>query len=101
MDKHLELSTVGEVELENMRRTIEVGLMCTQTAQRRPSMSQVVDLLLDKEGMRVKTTKFGLVRPTFLTKDDIKSLISDGAGTSSSGQMSSIATMSAPHFSAR
>lgn len=64
-------------------------------------MSQVVDLLHDKEGMHVKTMKFGLVRPTFLTKDEIKSLLSDGGGTSSSGQMSSMATMSASHFSAR
>lgn len=62
-----------EVEEEEVKKVAEIGLMCTQPASKRPSMFDVVALLLSEDH-----PKLPLTRPNFITTSSQESHSSDG-----------------------
>ncbi|KAJ3682312.1 hypothetical protein LUZ60_014885 [Juncus effusus] len=82
-----------EYDANEVKRTIEMALMCTQsTVSARPTMSEVVVMLLSKVGPIVQPT-----RPTFI---DSTSRVR-GENSSSSSSSASKATVSISQISAR
>ncbi|KAH1082891.1 hypothetical protein J1N35_022652 [Gossypium stocksii] len=85
----------NEYEAEEVRRMVEIGLMCTQsTTALRPSMSQVVVLLRSQGSIESKP----ITRPTFIESNHPR--IGE-ASTSTASSSASIATLSITQLSSR
>uniref|UniRef100_A0A452YGP9 Protein kinase domain-containing protein n=1 Tax=Aegilops tauschii subsp. strangulata TaxID=200361 RepID=A0A452YGP9_AEGTS len=88
-----ELLNREEYKPEEVKKIIEIALLCTQSAvASRPTMSEVVVLLLSRNSSELKPT-----RPTFI---DSTSRVR-GETSSSSSSSASRATVSISQFSAR
>ncbi|KAJ0974327.1 hypothetical protein J5N97_016292 [Dioscorea zingiberensis] len=84
----------NEYQPEDMKRIIEIALLCTQsTVVARPTMSEVVVLLLSKGAPLVQPT-----RPVFI---DATSRVRGDTSSSSGSASASQATVSISQFSAR
>lgn len=84
----------SEYEPEEMKRVIEIALLCTQsTVAARPTMSEVVVLLLSKGASLVQPT-----RPVFI---EATSRVRGDTSSSSGTPSASLATASISQFSAR
>ncbi|XP_058098009.1 cysteine-rich receptor-like protein kinase 44 isoform X2 [Magnolia sinica] len=93
VDKSLDLN---ECRTDEVKKVIEIGLMCTQAPATRPTMSQVVVLLLNQGRPDVN-----LIRPAFIggpARNHHRALKNTSASTGSS---TSNATMSITQISAR
>lgn len=83
----------SEYQTEQVKRVMEIALMCTQSSvASRPSMSEIVVLLLSKGEVELKPT-----RPTFI--EATKRVQTDTS--SSTASSASNATVSISQFSAR
>lgn len=71
------------VNAEEARKVIQIGLMCTQSASLRPTMSDVVTLLMCKDHPR-----FQLSRPSFMSGNPTPNRNSAQNSTSSGSSMS-------------
>ncbi|XP_058090400.1 cysteine-rich receptor-like protein kinase 43 isoform X2 [Magnolia sinica] len=87
-----------EYETNEVKKVIEIALMCTQAATTRPAMSQVVVLLLNKDDDLGHT----LTRPNFINvANTIQNTIPQRDTSTLAGSPSSNATMSVSQFSPR
>jgi len=83
-----------EFNPDEVKRVIEIALLCTQsTVAARPTMSEVVILLLSKVGPMLNPT-----RPTFI---DASNRARGDTSTSTGSSSTSNATVSITQFSAR
>lgn len=81
-----------EVEEDEVKKVAEIGLMCTQSASKRPSMSDIVALLLSRDNPKIVLT-----RPNFITNNATnRSNSSDSSSTPASN-----GTMLFSHLSGR
>ena len=80
-----------ELEVDEVKKVAEIGLMCTQSDSKRPAMSDVVVLLLSKD--RPKPV---LTRPSFITMES-----SEISSSTTSTHAATNAVMSFSHFSGR
>lgn len=79
-----------EVEEEEVKKVAEIGLMCTQSSSKRPSMFDVVALLLSKD-----YPKLALARPNFVANS------SQASHSSDHDRPATNATMLVSYFSGR
>lgn len=94
-DESLEVS---DSEVEDVKRVVQVGLMCTQSSQLRPAMSEVVARLLSNDFVRFelfRTTSIETAAHDTRTRN-IRNFVAVVPNVNSSK-----ATMSMSHFSAR
>lgn len=71
------------VKAEEAKKVIQIGLMCTQSANLRPTMSDVVTLLMSMDHPR-----FQLSRPSFMSGNPTPNRTSAQNSTSSGSSMS-------------
>lgn len=82
-------------EEENVKKVIEIALMCTQASPiQRPTMSEVVALLKSKGRLEQRT----LTRPVFI---DANQRTRAGDTSTSTASSNSNATVSISHYSGR
>lgn len=72
-----------DVKAEEARKVIQIGLMCIQSANLRPTMSDVVTLLTSMDHPR-----FQLSRPSFMSGNPTPNRTSAQNSTSSGSSMS-------------
>lgn len=92
-DESLKLS---ESEVEDVKRVVQVGLMCIQSSQLRPAMSEVVARLLSEEFVRFELFRSASIEMADIRTRNIENFVAVVPDVNSSN-----ATISMSHFSAR
>lgn len=97
-DMHLKLvdESMNEYREEEVKKVIEIALMCTQSpVSVRPTMSEVVVLLVSERSIELTRP----TRPTLIDKDNDKKI--RGETTAATGSSTSDATASFTEFTGR